>query len=168
MAKYHFLTGDDLLAMDETERVARCVAIKAEIVSSDEREGGRRALLNYGHTLAHALEIETDHALAHGEAVAVGLVYAADLAHRLGRIDADRVRQHYDVVGGELRAGDRPARGTSTTRVWSQLMGRDKKALGDRSDVRARRQRRSRGRRRCLRRGCRRRARTRCRPGDGR
>ena len=51
MAKYHFLTGDDLLAMGEAERIARCVQIKADIVASDEREGGRRALLNYGHTL---------------------------------------------------------------------------------------------------------------------
>jgi 5-deoxy-5-amino-3-dehydroquinate synthase len=51
MAKYHFLTGDDLLAMGEAERVARCVQIKADVVAGDEREGGRRALLNYGHTL---------------------------------------------------------------------------------------------------------------------
>ena len=57
MAKYHFLTGDDLLAMSMTDRIARCVEIKAEIVAADEREDGRRALLNYGHTLAHALEI---------------------------------------------------------------------------------------------------------------
>ena len=82
MAKYHFLTGDDLLAMTITDRIARCVEIKAEVVAADEREGGRRALLNYGHTLAHALEIATEHAIAHGEAVAVGLVFAAHLAHR--------------------------------------------------------------------------------------
>ena len=49
------------------------------MVASDEREGGRRALLNYGHTLAHALEIATDYDMAHGEAVAVGLIYAAEL-----------------------------------------------------------------------------------------
>ncbi len=65
MAKYHFLTGDDLLAMRLTDRVARCVEIKAEVVASDEREGGRRVILNYGHTLAHALEIATEHRLAH-------------------------------------------------------------------------------------------------------
>ncbi|MBI4884070.1 MAG: 3-dehydroquinate synthase, partial [Actinobacteria bacterium] len=91
LAKYHFLTGDDLLQMAEAERIARCVQIKAEIVAVDEREGGRRASLNYGHTLAHALEIETDYGLAHGEAVAIGLVYAAHLAQRLGRIDSERV-----------------------------------------------------------------------------
>ena len=129
MAKYHFLAGDDLLAMDEAERIARCVEIKAEIVSSDEREGGRRALLNYGHTLAHALEIETDFALAHGEAVAVGLVYAAHLAHRLGRIDGDRVEQHYAVVGGSYELNTALPDGVDPERLI-QFMGRDKKAMG--------------------------------------
>lgn len=130
IAKYHFLTGDDLLAMDEVERVARCVQIKAEIVGEDEREGGRRALLNYGHTLAHALEIETDHSLAHGEAVAIGLVYAAHLAHRLGRISAERVQQHYDIVGGAYELGTSLPAGVSAERLV-ELMGRDKKVLGD-------------------------------------
>lgn len=130
MAKYHFLTGDDLLAMDEAERIARCVQIKADVVASDEREGGRRALLNYGHTLAHALEIATDHSLAHGEAVAIGLVYAAHLAHRLGRIDERRVQQHYDVVGGSYGlATDLPG-GLSPDDLVT-LMGRDKKVLSD-------------------------------------
>jgi 5-deoxy-5-amino-3-dehydroquinate synthase len=129
MAKYHFLTGDNLLALDEGERIARCVAIKAAVVASDERESGNRALLNYGHTLAHALEIATDFSLAHGEAVAVGLVYAARLARRLGRIDQARVNQHYEVVGGhyELRTTLPP--GLDVQQLIT-LMGRDKKALG--------------------------------------
>ncbi len=129
MAKYHFLTGDDLLAMDETERIARCVGIKADIVSSDEREAGHRALLNYGHTLAHALEIETDFSLAHGEAVAVGLIYAAHLAHRLGRIDERRVEQHYEVVGGTYELATTLPAGLDRQRLIA-LMSRDKKALG--------------------------------------
>jgi 5-deoxy-5-amino-3-dehydroquinate synthase len=129
MAKYHFLTGDDLLAMDEPERIARCVAIKAEIVAADERESGRRALLNYGHTLAHALEIETDYSLAHGEAVAVGLIYAAHLAHALGRIDAHRVEQHYQIVGGSYELATTLPPGLAPHRLIAQ-MGRDKKALG--------------------------------------
>jgi 5-deoxy-5-amino-3-dehydroquinate synthase len=129
MAKYHFLTGDDLLAMDEAERIARCVEIKAEFVSSDEREAGRRALLNYGHTLAHALEIETDYSLAHGEAVAVGLIYAAHLAHNLGRIDDRRVEQHYEVVGGNYELSTALPAGLDLQRLI-ELMGRDKKALG--------------------------------------
>jgi 5-deoxy-5-amino-3-dehydroquinate synthase len=102
MAKYHFLTGEDLTAMDLSERVARCVEIKAEVVAADERESvgaSRRALLNYGHTLAHALEIASDHDLTHGEAVGVGLVYAAELAFGLGRIDRSRVEDHRTVVG---------------------------------------------------------------------
>jgi 5-deoxy-5-amino-3-dehydroquinate synthase len=128
MAKYHFLTGDDLLAMDEAERIARCVEIKADIVSSDERESGRRALLNYGHTLAHALEIETDYAMAHGEAVAVGLIYAAQLARRLGRIDERRVEQHYEIVGGSYELDTALPAGCDPQRLID-LMGRDKKAL---------------------------------------
>ena len=128
MAKYHFLTGDDLLAMPEAERIARCVQIKAEVVALDEREGGRRALLNYGHTLAHALETATGHALAHGEAVAIGLVYAAHLARELGRIDDDRVDDHYAVVAKayELEVG-LPA-GLDRGELIA-LMARDKKAL---------------------------------------
>ena len=128
MAKYHFLTGDDLLAMDLTERIARCVEIKAEIVASDEREGGRRALLNYGHTLAHALETATEHRLAHGEAVAIGLIFAAHLAHVLDRVTAERVDEHFAVVGEEYGlVTDVPAGLDADALV--ELMRRDKKAL---------------------------------------
>ena len=130
MAKYHFLVGDDLLSMGEAERIARCVQIKADVVAADEREGGRRALLNYGHTLAHALEIETNYAIAHGEAVGIGLVYAANLAHRLGRITAERVQQHYDVVGGAYGLDTSLPDGLSPQRLLD-LMGRDKKVLSD-------------------------------------
>ncbi len=129
MAKYHFLTGDDLLAMDEAERIARCVAIKAEIVAGDERESGRRALLNYGHTLAHALEIATDYSMAHGEAVAVGLIYAACLARNLGRIDDRRVEQHYELVGGSYELDTTLPAGLDPQQLIG-LMARDKKALG--------------------------------------
>jgi 5-deoxy-5-amino-3-dehydroquinate synthase len=128
MAKYHFLTGDDLDAMSLTDRVARCVEIKAEVVASDEREGGRRALLNYGHTLAHALEIATDHRLTHGEAVGIGLVYAAELARRLGRIDEGRVEEHRKVVGGTYGLPMTIPAGVSDDDLVT-LMGRDKKVL---------------------------------------
>jgi 5-deoxy-5-amino-3-dehydroquinate synthase len=127
MAKYHFLTGDDLLALDLIDRVARCVRIKADIVGSDEREGGRRALLNYGHTLAHALEIASDFALAHGEAVAIGLIYAAHLARVLGRIDDARVEQHYTVVGDSYQLDTRL--GDFDHAQLVDLMAHDKKAL---------------------------------------
>jgi 5-deoxy-5-amino-3-dehydroquinate synthase len=128
MAKYHFLTGDDLDAMSLTDRITRCVEMKADIVASDEREGGRRALLNYGHTLAHALEIATEHRLTHGEAVGVGLVYAAELARRLDRIDAARVEQHRSVVGETYGLPTTVPDGIPTDHLVT-LMGRDKKAL---------------------------------------
>ncbi|MEY2446518.1 MAG: 5-deoxy-5-amino-3-dehydroquinate synthase [Ilumatobacteraceae bacterium] len=130
MAKYHFLTGDDLLAMEEAERIARCVEIKAEVVAGDERESGRRALLNYGHTLAHALETATNYSMAHGEAVAVGLIYAATLALQLGRIDQRRVEQHYEVVGGLYELSTSLPPGLDPQQLL-ELMGRDKKALGN-------------------------------------
>lgn len=128
MAKYHFLTGDDLLAMDLEERIARCVEIKADVVASDEREGGRRALLNYGHTLAHALEIATGHEMAHGEAVAVGLIYAAELGLELGRIDEARVAEHRSVVAAEYDLMTRPPANLAAADLIA-LMRRDKKAL---------------------------------------
>lgn len=100
MAKYHFF-GDqvgvataDMLDIPLDERVARCVLIKARVVSADEREGGLRAILNYGHTLAHALEIAGKFDLRHGEAVAIGIHFAALLARHLGRIDDARVVEH--------------------------------------------------------------------------
>ncbi|MGA1074027.1 MAG: 3-dehydroquinate synthase family protein [Ilumatobacteraceae bacterium] len=128
MAKYHFLTGDDLLGMELTERVARCVEIKAEVVAADEREGGRRAILNYGHTLGHALETATEHRLAHGEAVAIGLVFAAHLAHVLGRIPLERVDEHFAVVGEAYQlATDVPSGLVADDLIG--LMRRDKKAI---------------------------------------
>ena len=73
--------------------IARSVKVKADIVAEDEREGGRRAYLNLGHTLAHALEAHTDHALSHGDAVTYGLLFAAKLAAARGYADeTERVR----------------------------------------------------------------------------
>ena len=116
MSKYHFLTGDDLLALALDERIARCIEIKADVVASDEREGGRRALLNYGHTLAHAIETATDHSIAHGEAVAIGLVFAAELAHRTrpGRRGARRRAPPGRRAGSTACASPRPTASTST------------------------------------------------------
>ncbi len=129
MAKYHFLTGDDLAALDEVSASPRCVEIKAEVVASDEREGGRRAILNYGHTLAHALETASAHDLAHGEAVGIGLVFAAELARALGRIDGERVDAHRAVVGDLYGLGvDIPD--VASVAELMGLMGRDKKAIG--------------------------------------
>jgi 5-deoxy-5-amino-3-dehydroquinate synthase len=143
MAKYHFLglPGEHLESLPLDERIARCVQIKAAYVSADEREavggdppsGRSRACLNYGHTLAHALETAGRYGLRHGEAVAVGLVFAAHLAERLGRIDGARVAHHYDVVRGYGLPDALPP-GTDHAGVVA-LMAGDKKAHGGLSFV---------------------------------
>lgn len=127
MAKYAFLGVDDLPDLPLDEAVAACVRLKAEVVASDEREGGRRAILNYGHTLAHALETEGAYGLRHGEAVAIGIVYAAELALRLGRIDAERVAEHRRVVAGYDLPLHVPA-DLDAERIVD-LFARDKKAV---------------------------------------
>ena len=128
VAKYHFLSGDDLLAMSLDERVARCVGIKGSFVEQDERESGKRAFLNYGHTLAHALETVGNHQLAHGEAVAIGLIFAARLARALGRIDDARVDYHELVVGQTYSLQTRMPAGLDIDALLA-AMARDKKAL---------------------------------------
>ena len=126
-AKYHFLGGDDLEDLDFDARVARCVEIMAEVVAADEREAGRRAVLNYGHTLGHAIETTGWYDLRHGEAVAVGLVYAAELGRALGRIDGDRVAEHRRIVAGYGLPGRLPD-GADPDDLMA-VMARDKKAL---------------------------------------
>jgi 3-dehydroquinate synthase len=73
--------------------VVRSVEIKAEIVAADEREQGRRAVLNFGHTVGHALEATSEYALLHGEAVAIGLVVEARLAEALQVAEAGTARR---------------------------------------------------------------------------
>jgi 5-deoxy-5-amino-3-dehydroquinate synthase len=128
LAKYQFLPGGDGLGdLPFEEQVAQCVRIKAAVVAGDEREGGRRAILNYGHTLAHALETVGRHDLRHGEAVAIGLHYAAVLARRLGRISPERVTEHLALLG-RLDLPSRIPAGLDHQELLT-VMGRDKKAL---------------------------------------
>lgn len=118
--------------LDLEALVAACVRIKAAVVAADEREGGRRAILNYGHTLAHAIETANRYRAPHGEAVAVGLAYAAQLARLLGRIDDDRVADHARL----LKAYGLPATlaEVGCAEVSDDdllaLFARDKKAVG--------------------------------------
>ncbi len=84
--------------------VIKSCAAKADFVAGDEREMGRRALLNFGHTFGHALEAEVGYtdALLHGEAVAIGMALAFELSVRLGLCpaeDAERVRRHFARIG---------------------------------------------------------------------
>lgn len=145
MAKYVLLgdatEAEDFLSQRLEDQVARCAAIKASFVVADERElKGIRANLNYGHTLAHALEAAglAERAkgvtsrvaqMKHGEAVAVGLIYAALLAQRLGRIDEARVALHRTVVE---RFGLEASLPEGLDAQWLvAAMGRDKKAHHD-------------------------------------
>jgi 3-dehydroquinate synthase len=109
--------------------VAGSVAIKARIVTLDEREGGRRAVLNAGHTVGHAIEQASGYRIGHGDAVALGLVAEATLAARLGRIGPDRpaaLAEWFASLGVPLRW---PA--ASDARLMA-LMARDKKTVAGR------------------------------------
>ncbi|MEX2549667.1 MAG: 3-dehydroquinate synthase, partial [Nitriliruptoraceae bacterium] len=109
--------------------VERSVAVKAAVVSSDERESGERAFLNFGHTFAHVVESLTDYTeVLHGEAVAIGMVLALRIGVRAGITDpalGDRAEDLLVALGLPVRAPalDREA-------IWS-TMARDKKADGD-------------------------------------
>ncbi len=102
---------DDLLRLDAAalaHAVRRSCEIKAEVVRGDEREAGRRAILNFGHTFGHALEAELGFGTwLHGEAVGCGMVMAAELSHRLGLIDVsyrDRIEALVRRAGLPVRA----------------------------------------------------------------
>lgn len=126
VAKYGFcfdpaLVDDVVNGLDEIFRgdvdlledvVARCVEIKAGLVSVDERDQGDRALLNYGHTFAHALESLSGYGQwLHGEAVSVGMVFAAALGHELGILADSALERHLEVlhrIGLPVRASVDP------------------------------------------------------------
>jgi len=127
LAKYHFLGGGQLDKLPIDQRIAACIQIKADVVAADEREGAGRALLNYGHTLGHALEIAGSFDLRHGEAVAIGLKYAALLALTLGRIDEDRVAAHQAVLDAYSLSSALPPEANHEDLV--DLCSKDKKAL---------------------------------------
>jgi 3-dehydroquinate synthase len=111
------------------ELVERAVRMKAEVVTGDLRESGRREMLNYGHTLGHAIERVEDYRIRHGEAVAIGMVYAAELARRAGKLDDAVVDRHHRVLAAvglpaTFRAGAWPA--------LREAMSVDKKSRGAR------------------------------------
>jgi 3-dehydroquinate synthase len=80
------------------ELVERSVAVKARVVSEDLREGGLREILNYGHTLGHAIERREQYRWKHGHAISVGLVYAAALGRLSGRLAPDVADRHRTVL----------------------------------------------------------------------
>ena len=111
------------------ELVERAVRMKADVVSGDLREAGRREILNYGHTLGHAIERVEGYQIRHGEAVAIGMVFAAEVARLEGRLDAGTAARHRRV----LKAVGLPT--VYRADVWPDLreaMTVDKKARGAR------------------------------------
>ncbi|MGW6690386.1 3-dehydroquinate synthase [Streptomyces sp. NPDC054961] len=115
-------------AVHTRELVERAVRVKAEVVTEDFREDGRREHLNYGHTLGHAIERVSGYRVRHGHAVAAGMVFAAELAHLAGRLSAADAERHRTL----LAAAGLP---TTHTGAWAPLreaMGIDKKTRGNR------------------------------------
>ena len=111
--------------------VARSIAVKAAVVGEDLTESGLREVLNYGHTYAHAIEKVTGYSWRHGEAVAVGCVFAAEIAHRNGNLSSDALalhRQSFEAVNLPTRFPEGEGR-------WEELkeaMMSDKKVRGGR------------------------------------
>lgn len=122
------VAGDQELRRDA---IAHCCEAKARVVAEDERESGRRALLNLGHTFGHALEAEAGYgdALLHGEAVAIGTGMAFDLSVRMGLCppnDRQRVMTHFEQTGLPLVVTDNLGAGWTGARLVDH-MRHDKK-----------------------------------------
>ena len=107
--------------------IARSCEIKADVVSKDEKEGGLRRILNFGHTMAHAIEEATGYSrYTHGEAVAIGMIGAAYISYKLGRIDEatlNRLQNLIDKLGMVSRAKD------CDVDVMFEAIFRDKKTI---------------------------------------
>jgi 3-dehydroquinate synthase len=110
------------------ELIERAISVKAKVVSADLKEAGEREILNYGHTLGHAIELVERYSWRHGAAVSVGMMFAAELARSVGRLsdaDADRHRSILESLGLPI---------TYRRDRWQALldgMRRDKKSRGD-------------------------------------
>jgi 3-dehydroquinate synthase len=80
------------------ELISRTVAVKAKVVSGDFKESFDREILNYGHTLGHAIELHSKYALRHGECVSIGLVFAANLANQVGLLSDEITALHVNIL----------------------------------------------------------------------
>ncbi|CAN5203512.1 3-dehydroquinate synthase [soil metagenome] len=141
VVKCGFIADPDILRIVETdpegiaagahapELVRRSVRVKADVVGVDLRESGRREILNYGHTLAHAIERAEGYRWRHGDAVSVGLVYAAELGRLSGRLDEDTAGRHRAVLDA---LGLPTAYDTGAWPLLHEAMRLDKKARGAR------------------------------------
>ena len=112
---------------DGAYQIARALQVKRVIVEEDPFERGRRAVLNLGHTIGHAIEMMSGYELRHGEAVAIGMVGAAEIAHALGRGDgalSKRIRETLDRWGLPIACPPYPV-----NQIW-EAMSHDKKRQG--------------------------------------
>ena len=111
-----------------SELIERAVNVKASVVSSDFRESFAREILNYGHTLAHAIEVDSDFSLRHGEAVSIGMVFAAELAGVKGLLSPELISLHRSILSSlNLPTSYPPS-------AWKDLLpvlSLDKKARGN-------------------------------------
>jgi 3-dehydroquinate synthase len=118
------------------ELIERKIRLKAKVVSADLRESGLREILNYGHTLAHAIERVEGYKFRHGDAVAIGTVFAAEVARLSGRLTEADVDAHRSILASVgLPVTYRPATLSPEQQVWPRLreaMSLDKKARGAR------------------------------------
>ena len=139
VAKYGFIADERILELIESdvtvatdpgsdvfkEIVERCIAIKARVVSEDFKESGLREILNYGHTLGHAIEHAERYKWRHGAAIAIGMVFVAELARIAGRLSDEAVERHrriFSLLGLPM---------TYSAHKWQSLletMQRDKKS----------------------------------------
>ncbi len=138
LVKYAFITStkfsrwlikniDNIFALDErsvVKAIAESVRYKGDVVISDEKESGLRKVLNFGHTFAHAIEVEQDHKIKHGQAVVVGIACALYLSHRTHLIPEAKLNKFLKIIEPfkELIA----IRTYDKNKLYS-IMGRDKK-----------------------------------------
>ena len=111
----------------ERELAERAIRMKAAVVAADLREAGQREMLNYGHTLGHAIERAEDYAIPHGEAVAVGMMFAAAVGKLAGRLDEATAARHGEVLGA---VGLPTKYQGASWQVLREAMAVDKKARG--------------------------------------
>lgn len=92
------LADDPTGRSHEAELVVRAVRVKAEVVSEDLTDLGRREMLNYGHTLGHAIESASGYSVRHGEAISIGMVFAAQLARHAGLLGRSSAARHSELL----------------------------------------------------------------------
>jgi 3-dehydroquinate synthase len=140
VVKCGFIADADILSLleadpsgrrDTAELIERAVRVKADAVGADLYDTGQREFLNYGHTLAHAIERVEDFGWRHGEAVAVGMVFAAELAGQAGLLTPAEVDRHRSLIAAiGLPTRYQPTRHSGDWATLQSVMRVDKKARG--------------------------------------